>query len=208
MNLPDAPEDERYTVVVRNLVLMCSIGIRRAEHGRKQRVRVSVALTATQEAGFSGDDRRRVINYEKVVAAIREIADSGHIDLCEGFAARVCDACFADPRVRARPSRGRKARRFRRGRVGRRDSGTQPARVRAKQGENEAMPRPLLVGIVNITADLFSDGAGFLTLPQPLHMPAVSRPRAPTSSNSAPLPAMSRRDRYRRKRKSAGSTRY
>lgn len=99
MNLPAAPEDERYTVVVRNLVLMCSIGIRRAEHGRKQRVRVSVELTATPGAGFSGDDRRRVINYEKVVAAIREIAASGHIDLCEGFAARVSDACFADPRV-------------------------------------------------------------------------------------------------------------
>jgi dihydroneopterin aldolase len=99
MNLPGAPERERYTVVVRNLVVMCSIGIRRAEHGRKQRVRVSVELTATPEAGFSGDDRRRVINYEKVVAAIREIAASGHIDLCEGFAARVCDACFTDPRV-------------------------------------------------------------------------------------------------------------
>src|SRR3954470_388081 len=99
MNLPGASEDERYTVVVRNLVLMCSIGIRRSEQGRKQRVRVSVELTATPEAGFSGDDRRRVINYEKIVAAIREIAASGHIDLCEGFAARVSDRCFADPRV-------------------------------------------------------------------------------------------------------------
>jgi dihydroneopterin aldolase len=99
MNLTGAPKDERYTVVVRNLVLMCSIGIRRAEQGRKQRVRVSVELSATPEAGFSGDDRRRVINYEKIVAAIRGIAASGHIDLCEGFAARVSDACFADPRV-------------------------------------------------------------------------------------------------------------
>jgi dihydroneopterin aldolase len=99
MNLPAASEDERYTVVVRNLVLMASIGIRRAEHGRQQRVRVSVELTATPEAGFPGGDRRRVINYEKIVAAIREIAASGHIDLCEGFAARVSDACFADPRV-------------------------------------------------------------------------------------------------------------
>ena len=99
MNLPDAPEDERYTVTVRNLVLMASIGIRRAERGRKQRVRVSVELTATPQAGFPGDDRRRVINYEKIVATIREIGASGHIDLCEGFAARVCDACFADPRV-------------------------------------------------------------------------------------------------------------
>jgi dihydroneopterin aldolase len=99
MNLPGAPRDERYTVVVRNLVVMSSIGIRRDERGRKQRVRVSVELTATPEAGFSGDDRRRVINYEKIVAAIRQIAASGHIDLCEGFAARVSDACFTDPRV-------------------------------------------------------------------------------------------------------------
>src|SRR3954447_16724050 len=99
MNQPGAPQGERYTVVVRNLVLMCSIGIRREEQGRTQRVRVSVELTATPEAGFPGNDRRRVINYEKVVAAIREIAASGHIDLCEGFAARVADACFADPRV-------------------------------------------------------------------------------------------------------------
>ena len=92
-------EPDRYTVVVRGLVLMCSIGIRRAERDRPQRVRVSVELTATVEAGFSGEDRRRVINYEKVVAAIRQIARSGHIDLCEGFAARICEACFADPRV-------------------------------------------------------------------------------------------------------------
>lgn len=99
MNLPGAPTDERYTVVVRNLVVLADIGIRRAEHGRKQRVRVSVELTATRDAGFSGDDRRRVINYEKIVAAIREIAASGHIDLCEGFASRVSDVCLADPRV-------------------------------------------------------------------------------------------------------------
>jgi dihydroneopterin aldolase len=90
---------ERYTVIVRGLVLMCSIGIRRAERDRPQRVRVSVALTASAEASFPGEDRRRVINYEKVVAAIRQIARSGHIDLCEGFAGRICEACFADPRV-------------------------------------------------------------------------------------------------------------
>ena len=93
-------QPERYTVVVRGLVLMCSIGIRRAERDRPQRVRVSVELTASPEAGFPGEDRRRVINYEKVVAAIRQIARSGHIDLCEGFAARICEACFADARVR------------------------------------------------------------------------------------------------------------
>ena len=90
-------ENAGYTVTVRGLVLMCSIGIRRREREHAQRVRVSVDLVAGE--AFPGEDRRRIINYEKVVAAIREIARSGHIDLCEGFAERVCAACFADPRV-------------------------------------------------------------------------------------------------------------
>jgi 7,8-dihydroneopterin aldolase/epimerase/oxygenase len=87
----------RYTVTVRGLVLLCSIGIRRIERERLQRVRISVELDAA--AAFPGDNRRAIINYEKIVAAIREIARSGHIDLCEGFAERICTACFADPRV-------------------------------------------------------------------------------------------------------------
>jgi 7,8-dihydroneopterin aldolase/epimerase/oxygenase len=93
------PQPAGYTVTVRGLVLLCSIGIRRWEREQRQRVRVSVDLVAAPAAAFPGDDRRRVINYEKVVAAIREIAGSGHIDLCEGFAERICAACFADPRV-------------------------------------------------------------------------------------------------------------
>jgi 7,8-dihydroneopterin aldolase/epimerase/oxygenase len=88
-----------YIVTVRGLVLMANIGISRAERERKQRVRVSVDLTASAGVAFPGEDSRRIINYAKIVAAIREIAGSGHIDLCEGFAERVCTACFADPRI-------------------------------------------------------------------------------------------------------------
>ena len=90
---------DRYTVIVRGLVVMCSIGIRPEEQDTRQRVRVSVELTAPDGAVFPGENRRRVINYEKVVAAIRAIAEGGHIDLCEGFAERVATASFADPRV-------------------------------------------------------------------------------------------------------------
>lgn len=92
-------DGDSYTVLVRDLVLMCSIGVRRHERERLQRVRISVELTANAAASFPGEDRRRVINYEKTVAAIRAIAEAGHIDLCEGFAQRICDACFLDPRV-------------------------------------------------------------------------------------------------------------
>jgi dihydroneopterin aldolase len=88
-----------YTVTVRGLVLRCSIGIRRREREEKQRVRVSVEVVATADAGFPGEDRLRIINYETIVAAIRGIAGAGHIDLCEGFAERICRFCLADSRV-------------------------------------------------------------------------------------------------------------
>ena len=95
---PPAPTD-RYTVTVRGLIVLCSIGIRPEEQGRPQRVRVSVELRPPDGFVFPGDNRRRVINYEKIVAAIRTIARAEHIDLCEGFADRVAAACFRDPRV-------------------------------------------------------------------------------------------------------------
>jgi dihydroneopterin aldolase len=87
----------RYVVTIRGLVLMCSIGIRRREREQKQRVRISVDLVAA--SAFPGESRRRIINYEKVVAQIREIAQSGHIDLCEGLAERICAASLVDPKV-------------------------------------------------------------------------------------------------------------
>jgi dihydroneopterin aldolase len=101
--LPTAPasampaQTAGYTVTVRGLVLMCSIGIRVRERERRQRVRISVDLVAAE--AFPGEDRRRIINYEKVVAAIRKIAGAGHIDLCEGLAERIAAACFDDLRV-------------------------------------------------------------------------------------------------------------
>ena len=90
---------QRYTVTVRNLLVMCSIGIRPEEQDRPQRVQVSVELSAAEDAPYPGDNRRRVINYEKVVAAIRAIAGAEHIDLCEGLAERIATACFRDARV-------------------------------------------------------------------------------------------------------------
>jgi 7,8-dihydroneopterin aldolase/epimerase/oxygenase len=94
-----APLGAAYTVTIRGLVLICSIGIGRREREEKQRVRVSVDLVAMPGAGSPGDDRRRIIRYDKIVAQIRAIAGAGHIDLCEGLAERICRACLADPRV-------------------------------------------------------------------------------------------------------------
>ncbi|HEY1794581.1 MAG TPA: dihydroneopterin aldolase [Stellaceae bacterium] len=99
MSIPAAPGPDRYTVIIRNLVVMASIGIRRAERERKQRVRISIEMSATPAATFPGEDRRNVLNYEKVLTTVRHIVREGHVDLCEMLAERICAACFADRRV-------------------------------------------------------------------------------------------------------------
>jgi dihydroneopterin aldolase len=99
MSTAAAPRPDRYTVIIRDLVVMASIGIRRSERERKQRVRISVELTATPAATFPGEDRRNVLNYEKVLTTIRHLVREGHVDLCETLAERICSACFADSRV-------------------------------------------------------------------------------------------------------------
>lgn len=91
-----------YTVTVRGLVVFGHIGVTPQERDKPQRIRVCVDLVAAPAAAAAvlpGEDRRRIINYDRIVAAIRQIAGSGHIDLCEGFAERVCAACLRDPRV-------------------------------------------------------------------------------------------------------------
>jgi dihydroneopterin aldolase len=98
MSEPSEPAS-LYVVTVRGLVLMASIGITRHEREQKQRVRVSVDLTATSAASVPGEDRRRIINYAKIVAAVRQIAAAGHIDLCEAFAERICNTCLGDEKV-------------------------------------------------------------------------------------------------------------
>jgi dihydroneopterin aldolase len=91
-----------YTVTVRGLIVFASIGVTAQEREKRQRVRVSVDLVAGSAAAAAlspGEDRRRIINYDRIVGAIRKIAGAGHIDLCEGFAEQVCAVCLRDPRV-------------------------------------------------------------------------------------------------------------
>ena len=86
-------------VFVRDMALMASIGVYAHEHGRKQRVRVSVDL-AVEDTGDGADQLERVVNYEAVVERVREIVRAGHVRLVETLAERIAAACLDDRRIR------------------------------------------------------------------------------------------------------------
>ena len=93
-------------VFLRDLVLSASIGIYPHEEAAPQRVRINVDLgveddgaRALSRARVGLDELSRVVDYEKVAAAVRAIVAAGHVRLVETLAERIAEACLADPRV-------------------------------------------------------------------------------------------------------------
>jgi dihydroneopterin aldolase len=91
-------------VFVRDMVLSASIGIYPHEHRDRQQVRINVDLAVDDETALAGkivgsDELNRVVNYEKIVAAVRAIVATGHTRLVETMAERIAEACLLDSRV-------------------------------------------------------------------------------------------------------------
>lgn len=88
-----------YRVLVRDLVLLGSIGIYDYERAHPQRVRISVELDVSDPGSFARDDFGQVLNYEFVVGGIKRILGAGHIELVETLAERIAATCLDDPRA-------------------------------------------------------------------------------------------------------------
>ncbi len=87
-------------VFVRDLVLLADIGVYRREQGNPQRVRINLDLMVDDPPGPPSDRLRDVVNYAKVVDAMRALVGRGRVNLVETLAQQIAEACLVDPRVR------------------------------------------------------------------------------------------------------------
>ena len=84
-------------VFVTGMKIEAEIGVHRHEIGRAQPLVVDVEL----DVPIAGVQKlSETLNYETILAAAREVAAQGHIQLVETYAERLARACLADPRVR------------------------------------------------------------------------------------------------------------
>jgi len=94
--MASAPRTAMTKVFVTGLKVQAEIGVYRHEIGRVQPLVIDVEL----DVPSAGAQRlSETLNYETILAAAREIAGGGHIELVETFAERLAQACLADPRV-------------------------------------------------------------------------------------------------------------
>ncbi|MBI5166080.1 MAG: dihydroneopterin aldolase [Magnetospirillum sp.] len=88
-----------YRILVRDLLVKCSIGIHEHERLAPQRVRINVDMAVHECAGPLSDDIANVVSYEDVIAGIKHLVDSGHINLVETLAENIAGLCLIDERV-------------------------------------------------------------------------------------------------------------
>ena len=89
----------RHRLFVRDLVLPCRIGVHRHERDAPQRVRVAVELDIRDLPAPGRDAIDDVVSYDDVVAGIRQLVGSEHINLVESLAERIVEFCLEDERV-------------------------------------------------------------------------------------------------------------
>ena len=88
-------------VFVNGLELMASVGIFEVEKRYEQRVVVSVDLDVADDYDGVSDRLENVVDYGRIVAAVRALVESRHFHLIETLAERIAEACLADARVLA-----------------------------------------------------------------------------------------------------------
>ena len=92
----DAPYD---LVFVHDLVLDAEIGVYTHEKGVTQRARFSVDIEVVPTSQAIEDQIARVLDYDMIIATIKDILAEGHINLVETLADEIATRCLAHPRA-------------------------------------------------------------------------------------------------------------
>ncbi len=99
LQIADARKAIRH-VFVRDLLLVCRIGVHRHETVQPQRVRINLDLAVREDRELQ-DDLMNVVCYERLTDAVRALVAGRHIKLLETLAEEIAAICLADGRVQS-----------------------------------------------------------------------------------------------------------
>ena len=88
-----------YKILINDLTLDAFIGIHDFEKKKKQKIAISLSLDVNDNISGIEHKIENFVSYEHIVADIKSILKSGHIDLLETLGEKIVDLCFTDERV-------------------------------------------------------------------------------------------------------------
>ena len=90
-----------YRLFVRDLVVLCRIGVEEGERRAPQRVRIDLDLAVAESPDPLDDDPARVVCYGEVTRRVRAAATARPVRLVETLAEKLAAVCLEDARVRS-----------------------------------------------------------------------------------------------------------
>ena len=91
--------DQKYNVIIKNLIIDASIGIHEHEKIKKQRVSISLSIEVVDNISLVDQKIENFLSYENVINNIKLIIDKGHIDLVETLSYEILSNIFSDSRA-------------------------------------------------------------------------------------------------------------
>ena len=91
--------DQKYKVIINNLILDAFIGIHKHEKTKKQRVSISLSIEVVDNISLVDQRIENFLSYENVINNIKLIIDKGHIDLVETLSYEILSNIFSDSRA-------------------------------------------------------------------------------------------------------------
>ena len=98
-HLDNPAVDQRYNVIIKNLIIDASIGIHEHEKIKKQRVSISLSIEVVDNISLVDQKIENFLSYENVINNIKLIINKGHIDLVETLSYKILSNIFSDNRA-------------------------------------------------------------------------------------------------------------
>ena len=84
-------------IIIRDLILLISVGIHTFEKQKKQRVMFNLKITTEPNLK---PDIKSIVNYETIIKDIKKITEKKHYDLLESLSESVLDEIFKNKNVK------------------------------------------------------------------------------------------------------------
>ena len=84
-------------VIVKDLILLISVGIHQFEKQKKQKVKFNIEITTDPNLK---SDIKSIINYEGVINDIKKITEKEHFELLESLSENIFDEIFKNKKIK------------------------------------------------------------------------------------------------------------
>ena len=84
-------------VIVKDLILLISVGIHQFEKQKKQKVKFNLVITTDPNLK---SDIKSIVNYESVINDIKKITEKKHFELLESLSENIFDVIFKNKRIK------------------------------------------------------------------------------------------------------------